>query len=700
MAFINRNTDVSVYLNGTVKNIIPFTRNSDPLIGIPLSASTHISVLLNTSYSINNSLVSLVNSIHSINNILSIVTEGTYTLNNTVTNDVNIIYSMNNELKILIDNLYSMNNTLTSEVDNTYSINNTLNDLIDIVYSINNGIEKEIESLYSINNIIQDHTTCQYTINNTVKDMIESLYSINNQLISTVDSVLSINNTIKASKVVDLSTYKLITTTSNTGSLRNNVVMDKNYNLYTAFCNNADIFVYKSVDNGTTWSTLNFPNTSKSEGNCHMVIGTDDKIHIVYRGYTDLYPNRMNIKYVTYDSNGWSNPILLTQGDIYGQDQAYIALDSSNNPIVIWTGFVSSGLDIKIRKYNGSVWLETESISSAISNYPCIAIDSSNCIHAVWSDYSENSIANIHYRKFNGLAWGNEVSLTTGSVYNQYTPDIAIGPSGNIHVVWIGGYNAVFSKQNISYKKCIDGIWNVRSNIKLASNGGYDNYNPRIIVPKEGMEYVVYSAESMSNPGTIQVSYLRHYNNSWTEFSISFSPAFSYYLPSICYEVKDFSLPIVIMQDNLFKVSLYGRWNNPIINSKYTLNNSTKQDVLTTHTVFNILTSIIDSLYSINNFSSLQDVNGMYTINNQVKQNLEVLYDINNLLRIITDGRYSVHNLLIKDIYGNYSINKEALKELLNKVSYKEFNKELSINENLGTISFQEGTNSITIRNS
>jgi hypothetical protein len=120
-----------------------------------------------------------------------------------------------------------------------------------------------------------------------------------------------------------------------------------------------------------------------------------------------------------------------------------IAIDSSNNPHVVWTDDRTGYHQVYYStRSTGGSWSAPENISQSTGQayYPTIAIDSLNRSHIVWED-SQGIVEgmNIHYGLKTGPGLASEVDLTNydEQVYG-YFPKIVVNKFTNVpHIVWM-----------------------------------------------------------------------------------------------------------------------------------------------------------------------------------------------------------------------------------------------------------------------
>lgn len=273
---------------------------------------------------------------------------------------------------------------------------------------------------------------------------------------------------------------------------------------------NSYTYVYKSTDNGNTWSQLCYISGSNAGaaianvGNvCHIlfnnsttvysvsfdattVTNTDQNpnkkvvdtqtsisnnvsicadgnghLHAVWASKNSSYPNSFNVRYAKSTNGGatWSSPTQLTLVNSTGKDclNPCVAVMSDNNPVIAYNfSYPSNSMYwIESIKYNGTGWFNLgTTLSSDSSLYRaqqnvCIAVDLNDVVHLVWQgkDSIDSSKFNIVYCKIaNGTSTIKK--LTSGNAYDQLNPSITVDGNNKIHVFWHGIDSSKSTKYN------------------------------------------------------------------------------------------------------------------------------------------------------------------------------------------------------------------------------------------------------------
>jgi hypothetical protein len=229
-----------------------------------------------------------------------------------------------------------------------------------------------------------------------------------------------------------------------------------------------------------------------------MATDLSDNIHIVW---LDRTPGNYEIYYKrgTYQGVIWESSKRLT----WGFEDSYhpaIAIDSSSQIHVVWFEHIPGGYEIYYkRSTNGGVtWGSSKRLTwnSNDSEYPKIAVDSSNSIHVVW--YSDTPVNyEIYYKRSTngGVTWESSKRLTWTSS-SSYDPKIAVDSSDNIHVVW---YNYTSVNSEIYYRRSTNGGVTWESSKRLTWNLG-ESAAPAIAADLSNNIHVVWADDTPGNP--------------------------------------------------------------------------------------------------------------------------------------------------------------------------------------------------------
>lgn len=175
----------------------------------------------------------------------------------------------------------------------------------------------------------------------------------------------------------------------------------------------------------------------------------------VYVAWATLSP--MSAIYVRFwDGGGWDEVGAgSASGNGISDSNDYarrpdLAIAPNGNPYVTWQDGDGDDLEIYVRTWNGSSWVQVGagsatgggiSNNNAVSWYPSIAVAPNGTPYVAWVDYSSQSYQ-VYARVWNGSSWaeigagsasGGGLSDAPGS--GEY-PDMGVAPDGTPYIAW------------------------------------------------------------------------------------------------------------------------------------------------------------------------------------------------------------------------------------------------------------------------
>jgi len=172
-------------------------------------------------------------------------------------------------------------------------------------------------------------------------------------------------------------------------------------------------------------------------------------------GGIDNYREEGAVNYTTWDGNGWVS----TQIDGTDAQTPTIAVDSGNQPHIVYRKGGYGMATILYRKWNGSAWVSVTNDANNLgvsgaglsANWPHFVLRSDIPIVA-WSEEENATLRNIHLREWSGTAWtdidpgdGNatddeivNTGITLPDAQGSF-PLVALYPDGHPGVLWRDG---------------------------------------------------------------------------------------------------------------------------------------------------------------------------------------------------------------------------------------------------------------------
>ena len=156
---------------------------------------------------------------------------------------------------------------------------------------------------------------------------------------------------------------------------------------------------------------------------------------------------------------GWSDPDHISTG-LERNESARIAVDSRGVAHVVWHTWAT--YQVWYARGTPGDWSEPMLISTHSEHgqwNPQIALGPGGSAHAVWMGYGEDEdYSRIWYSTGSGDNWSDPALLSTQSGYWQWEPQIALGPDGSAHAVWMG-YGEDEDYSRIWYSANAEGGW-------------------------------------------------------------------------------------------------------------------------------------------------------------------------------------------------------------------------------------------------
>jgi hypothetical protein len=422
-------------------------------------------------------------------------------------------------------------------------------------------------------------------------------------------------------------------------------------NVYIAYTYEASSYLfYKRIDALTvtntdqtdfslridTGQTVFAPNSITT-----IVNSTGTELHAAWASKNSTYPNSFNIRYVKGTINA--------DGSVtWGAVEQVTTYNNSSYP-----NFA----------INPTIVLDSNGVPIVIINQDNITISGTN-------SYNANSWAITVFKRSQELNTGQQnvhsswtwkhIYLVNG--YIQSSPSACVAPNGRIWVVWFGLDATDNNKNNIRIAYSDDGGFSWSSMTKLTSGNTVDHASPSITANKNNEIFVVWNGKDIND--TYYDIRMIKYNGSWGSISVlaSGTTADKVY-PSTLYDTTiDFSTPLFIYKDQQGnKVGFYGTWTATTISvAPGSLGQKTSAD-RTSLLTYNITTdgtmgTITEKINGTTIATRTNPTNGQQFTVSLTQEQWDAIpygkYAYRNLIPSFNSGLWNLHaNAVVKEPY-------------------------------------------------
>lgn len=275
------------------------------------------------------------------------------------------------------------------------------------------------------------------------------------------------------------------------------IAIDSKNNIYVFWLESFDIgYIGYKVYNATNQSWDNNGSLDITAGYPMYpacAVDNNDLVHVVF--YSD---DDYRIYHTTFDGMETGTSTQLTSSN--SSDRPCIAINSTGGINVVWTAFSDNNTQfVQFAHSNdgGATWSTTYDVTPDINiqsvERPSIAINSSDIVSVVWTNYTDDGTGSgiitdgrIEYLSFDPTTdtWSSEVLLST----NEYIPaiwsdgtesecSISIDSLDKIHVIWIN----LDRSPEIHYNRSNNSNWFTTAPVILLSPSTYDYIYPNMI---------------------------------------------------------------------------------------------------------------------------------------------------------------------------------------------------------------------------
>ncbi len=172
-----------------------------------------------------------------------------------------------------------------------------------------------------------------------------------------------------------------------------------------------------------------------------------------------------------------------------------LAIDSKGNLYAAWWGRGFGDIFFSRSSDGGDTWSAPRNVSNTplSSDFPVLSVDPQDRLYLVWDDQSIipfHAEAMISVSTDGGESWSPMKNISNTPA-NSSRPNLSVGPTGALSVVWLEGDDQIF------FTRSIDGgaTWSLPTDI----SGGHPPNRARAPALVEGAGGAIFAAWSVSN---------------------------------------------------------------------------------------------------------------------------------------------------------------------------------------------------------
>ena len=198
-----------------------------------------------------------------------------------------------------------------------------------------------------------------------------------------------------------------------------NFVVDSQGNLYAlGFISGTSWEIYKSTDDGGTWSKLGSTITMSSNNTAKIAIDSNDTPHVVYFRSTKIFHR-------IYTSGAWSAETTIATFAATAVGTLSL-IPFSTGKLGLVAGEVASATKTYAFEYNGSSW-DAGTVIAAYTGNAVLAIDSQGDWHVAFNRFASG----VYYAKRTAGTWGAAAQTISNTPFSggiNITVDAADSP--------------------------------------------------------------------------------------------------------------------------------------------------------------------------------------------------------------------------------------------------------------------------------
>lgn len=238
---------------------------------------------------------------------------------------------------------------------------------------------------------------------------------------------------------------------NSSSSIYTSLVMDKSGQPCITWEDNAvgNYEIYFAKWNGTSWVNANGTTLTATNGNISNNLGSsfDSSLALDSNGNPNIAwednssGGNREIYFARWNGAAWVNAngitLTATNGNVSnnsgGSQYPSLAIDSSDFPNIAWDDSTPGNYDVYFARWNGSQWINANGITltatngnvsnkNGVSDYPSLKLDSSGKPFISWEEYVPGQ-SEIYFARWNGTSWvnaaGQILTTTNGNMSNN-----------------------------------------------------------------------------------------------------------------------------------------------------------------------------------------------------------------------------------------------------------------------------------------
>lgn len=214
----------------------------------------------------------------------------------------------------------------------------------------------------------------------------------------------------------------------------------------TAISPSNTLFTYGSDGSGTVrrfvngaWEQVGTAGFAGGSTFAEMVIGSDNNVYVCQiAGGVKVYKISANAT----NTDSWTLLGGAALGNGYASDNSFsdIALDSNNNPYVVYVSSTAEGRKLNVKKFDGTNWMQIGAVnfSDTVVNHTAITVSADGTpyvVASIWDssnpDHTKNSVYKFNSGTGNWVKAGGDFVSDGAATYS----DLAIDPVNNYLVL-------------------------------------------------------------------------------------------------------------------------------------------------------------------------------------------------------------------------------------------------------------------------